>query len=188
MIILFGAAGSGKSLQGQTLADKYGWRWMSVGQLLRECDDPEMNEIMKKGELVPDDFVVKMMHDEMMKEVDSGRFVILDGYPRDDWQAKWIVENGDEKYIDGAIMIDVDHDELWRRLEERGRADDTREAIEKRWSIFEQSIYSMIEILEKAGVKVVHVDGVGEIDEITERLEKVLRDWDIIDVQEGQEK
>ena len=188
MIILFGAAGSGKSLQGQTLADKYGWRWMSVGQLLRECNDPEMNEIMKKGELVPDDFVVKMMHDEMMKEVDGGRFVILDGYPRDDWQAKWIVENGDEKYIDGAIMIDVDHDELWRRLEERGRADDTREAIEKRWSIFEQSIYSMIEILEKAGVKVVHVDGVGEIDEITERLEKVLRDWDIINVQEGQEK
>ena len=188
MIILFGAAGSGKSLQGQTLADKYGWRWMSVGQLLRECNDPEMNEIMKKGELVPDDFVVKMMHDEMMKEVDSGRFAILDGYPRDDWQAKWIVENGDEQYIDGAIMIDVDHDELWRRLEERGRADDTREAIEIRWSIFEQSIYSMIEILEKAGVKVVHVDGVGEIDEITERLEKVLRDWDIINVQEGQEK
>ena len=183
MIILFGAAGSGKSVQGQALAEKYDWRWMSVGQLLRECDDPEMNEIMKRGELVPDDFVVKMMHDGMMKEVEKNRFVVLDGYPRDEWQAKWIVENGDEKYLDGAIIIDVDHDELWRRLQERGRADDTREAIEKRWKIFEQSIYSMAEILSNSGVKVTHINGVGTIGEVSERIENVLREWGIIDTQ-----
>jgi len=183
MVILFGAAGSGKSLQGQTLANKYGWRWMSIGKLLRECNDPEMNEIMKRGELVSDEFVVKLMHGEMMKEVEAGRFTILDGYPRDEWQAKWIVENGDNKYIDGAIVLDVDHDELWRRLEERGRVDDTREAIEKRWGVFEQSIYVMSEILEQQGIKVVHIDGVGAIDEITERLENVLRGWGIIDTQ-----
>ncbi|MCR5572877.1 MAG: nucleoside monophosphate kinase [Candidatus Saccharibacteria bacterium] len=188
MVILFGAAGSGKSLQGQTLADKYDWRWMSIGQLLRECKDPELDAIMKKGELVPDDFVVKMMHGEMMKEVEAGRFVILDGYPRDQWQADWIVENGDEKYLDGAIILDVDHDELWRRLTKRGRADDTREAIEKRWSIFEQTIYSMTETLEKHGVKVIHIDGVGAVEEITERIENVLREWNIIDVQESETK
>lgn len=183
MIILFGAAGSGKSVQGQTLAGKYDWRWMSVGQLLRDCNDSEMNEIMKRGELVPDEFVVKMMHSEMMKEVEKGRYVILDGYPRDEWQAKWIIENGDDKYLDGAIVIDVNHEELWHRLEERGRVDDTREAIEKRWEIFEQSIYSMTKILEGKGVKVVHVDGVGAIEEITERIENVLREWGIIDIQ-----
>ena len=188
MIILFGAAGSGKSLQGQTLADKYGWRWMSVGELLRERNDSEMNEIMARGELVPDEYVVKMMHDEMTKEIEAGRFAILDGYPRDEWQAKWIVDNGDNQYIDGAIVVDVDHEELWRRLEERGRADDTRDAIEKRWKIFDQSIYTMTSVLEGKGVKVIHVDGVGTIEEVTERLEKVLHDWGIIDVQEGREK
>ena len=114
--------------------------------------------------------------------------MILDGYPRDQWQADWIVENGDEKYLDGAIILDVDHDELWRRLTERGRADDTREAIEKRWSIFEQTIYSMTETLEKHGVKVVHIDGVGTVEEITERIENVLREWNIIDVQEAETK
>ncbi len=183
MIILFGPAGSGKSIQGQTLAKKYDWRWMSVGQLLRECNDPKMNEIMERGELVPDDFVVKMMHAEMMKEVEKDRYVILDGYPRDEWQAKWIVENGDNKYLDGAIIIDVNHDELWHRLEERGRADDTREAIEKRWEIFEQSMYSMAKILGEKGVKVVHIDGVGAIEEVTKRIENVLREWSIIDTQ-----
>ena len=188
MIILFGPAGSGKSIQGQRLAEKYAWRWMSIGQLLRECNDPELNEIMKKGELVPDDFVVNLMHGEMMKEVEAGRFAVLDGYPRDQWQADWIVKNGDDQYIDGAIIIDVDHDELWRRLDERGREDDTRESIEKRWSIFEQTIYSMTETLKAKNVRIAHVDGVGPIEEITERIEKILREWGIIDTQSNQEK
>ena len=186
MVILFGAAGSGKSLQGQSLASKYGWRWMSIGQLLRECNDPELNATMKKGELVPDDFVVKLMHSEMMKEVEAGRFAILDGYPRNQWQADWIVENGDDKYLDGAIILDVDHEELWHRLIERGRADDNREAIEKRWSIFEQTIYSMTETLRGRGIEVVHINGVGSVEEVTKRIEDVLREWGIINVQESE--
>ena len=187
MIILFGAAGSGKSIQGQRLADKFGWRWMSVGQLLRECNDPEMNEIMLKGELVTDEFVVKMMHGEMDKELEAGRMAVLDGYPRDEWQANWIVENGDDKYIDGAIILDVDRDELWRRLEDRGRADDVRESIEKRWDIFDHTIYAMTEILRGKGVKIEHVDGVGPVEEITTRIEKVLEEWDIINTQDKQD-
>ena len=181
MIILFGPAGSGKSIQGQRLAEKYGWRWMSIGQLLRDCNDPELDAIMKRGELVPDELVVNLMHGEMMKELEAGRFAVLDGYPRDQWQADWIVENGDGQYIDGAIIIDVDHDELWRRLDERGREDDTRESIEKRWSIFEETINSMSETLSNCGAKITHVDGVGSIEEITERIEKVLQEWKLID-------
>ncbi len=187
MIILFGAAGSGKSIQGQGLVERHGWRWMSVGQLLRDRNDPEMNEIMLKGELVPDEYVVEMMHSEMMKATEAGQKVVLDGYPRDQWQADWIVENGDDKYIDGAIIIDVDRDELWRRLEERGRADDTRESIEKRWDIFEHTIYTMTETLRGKGVKIEHVDGVGTIEEIGERIDDVLRGWGIINTQDKQD-
>lgn len=186
MVILFGAAGSGKSLQGQILADKYGWRWMSIGQLLRDCNDPELDAIMNTGKLVPDDFVVKLMHTEMAKEVEAGRFAFLDGYPRNQWQMDWIVENGDIKYIDGAIIFDVDHEELWNRLDARGRSDDTREAAEVRWGIFEQNIYSMSETLKANNVKMTHVDGVGPVEEVTARLEKILRDWGIIKAQEGQ--
>ena len=45
MIVLFGLAGSGKSLQGETLANKYGWRWMSIGQLLRDLNDSKSGRI-----------------------------------------------------------------------------------------------------------------------------------------------
>ena len=185
MIILFGLAGSGKSLQGQILADKYGWRWMSIGQLLRDLNDPEITAIQNRGELVPDELVVSLMHGEMMKEVDQGRNAILDGYPRDQWQADWIVEHGDSKYIDGAIIIKVGRDELWHRLEARGRADDTREVIERRWEIVEQNIYSMVERLKGVGVKMATIDGEGAIEEITQRIENVLREWNIIDTQES---
>jgi adenylate kinase len=50
MIIFFGMAGSGKSLQGEILAEKYGWKWLSMGKLLREQDDAEIQEKQKKGE------------------------------------------------------------------------------------------------------------------------------------------
>ena len=180
MIILFGAAGSGKSLQGQKLAEKYDWRWMSVGQLLRDCKDPELEKTMLKGELVSDEFVVNMMHREMMASLEKRQFCILDGYPRDEWQAQWLADKGDIQHIDGAIILRVPHDELWRRLEARGRADDVKESIEKRWALFEATIDNMITILRKGGLKIAEVDGLGEIDTITERIETVLKEWQVL--------
>ena len=177
MIILFGAAGSGKSLQGQRLADKYGWRWLSVGQLLRDCHDPELEKVMLKGELVNDDFVVKMMHEAIKTTSENHQNAILDGYPRNEWQTKWLIEHGDIDKIDGAIVIKVPDNELWSRLVARGRADDTRESIGKRWRIFEQTIYSMSNLLKQENVPIREVDGVGDVDEVTRRIEAVLQVW-----------
>ena len=47
MIILFGPAGSGKSTQGRLLADKFGWKWLSVGQVLR--DSGRFAETLREG-------------------------------------------------------------------------------------------------------------------------------------------
>lgn len=181
MIIFFGPAGSGKSLQGQKLAEKFGWRWMSVGQMLRDRQDPELEKIMKTGALVPDELVVKMMHEGMVEAEEAGKGVILDGYPRDEWQAEWIVKNGDTQYLDGAIIFDVSHEELKKRLTLRGREDDNDEAIEQRWALFDRTIKTMSELLESKGVKIAHIDGVGEIEEISGRIEKQLKDWGIIE-------
>lgn len=185
MIILFGAAGSGKSLQGQTLAAKYGWRWLSVGQLLRDQKNPELDKVMLTGGLVDDEFVVNMMHEAIVKAENEVGNAFLDGYPRDDWQAKWIVEHGDSKKVDGAIIIKVSDDELWRRLEERGRADDTRESIEQRWGIFRSTINDMRQTLESAGVRFEEVDGEGPVEVVTERIEEVLKKWGLVKSEEN---
>lgn len=180
MFILFGPAGSGKSLQGQRLAEKHGWRWLSVGQLLRDQKNPALDKTMKDGGLVNDNLVVNMMHDAMKAAEYAEQDAILDGYPRDVWQAEWLVEHGDLENVDGAIILNVPKEELWKRLEARGRVDDKKDAIEKRWSIFEQTISAMRDILEKEGLKITEIDGAGEIEQITERIEKVLREWGTI--------
>jgi adenylate kinase len=154
---------------------------MSVGQMLRDRQDPELEKIMKTGALVPDELVVKMMHEGMVEAEEAGKGVILDGYPRDEWQAEWIVKNGDTQYLDGAIIFDVSHEELKKRLTLRGREDDNDEAIEQRWALFDRTIKTMSELLESKGVKIAHIDGVGEIEEISGRIEKQLKDWGIIE-------
>ena len=176
MIILFGPAGSGKSTQGRTLADLYGWRWLSVGQVLR--DSGEFDDIMKEGALVDDATVVRMMDKQIEFAEAEGMEIVLDGYPRDKEQTEIMLKAGSSFFdkVDGAVVLSVPVDELWQRIELRGRADDTREALKKRINIFEQNIGAILDLLRSREIPVYEVDGVGEFDEVTERIRKVFEE------------
>ena len=142
MIILFGLAGSGKGTQGKALSEIFGWRWLSVGEVIRQTGD--FKDIIDRGELIPDEKVIELMNKQIEKDEAEGFEVILDGYPRNKEQAEWMVNNIPEK-IDGAIILEVPKAELLERLALRGRDDDKeRESIEKRFEIFEQNIYSIL--------------------------------------------
>ena len=174
MIILFGLAGSGKGTQGKALSELFGWRWLSVGQVIR--DTGEYDEIINRGELISDAEVMKLMDREISKAEAEGFDVILDGYPRNAAQAQYIVDTMADK-VDGAIILEVPKEELFNRLELRAREDDkSRESIERRFEIFEQNICSILPILEEKGVSVVRVNGVGEIGEVTDRLVDVVKE------------
>ncbi len=173
MIILFGLAGSGKGTQGKALSEIFGWRWLSVGEAIRETGGYE--EIINRGDLIPDEEVIKIMNKQIEKAEAEGFDLILDGYPRDKKQAEYIAENMAEK-IDGAIILDVPKEELIERLTLRGRDDDKdRESIERRFEIFEQNIYSILPLLEAKNIPVEHVDGVGTVEEVTDRLVEVVK-------------
>jgi adenylate kinase len=121
------------------------------------------------------------MHQAYKEAIDAGKQVILDGYPRDKWQAEWLVKNGDVKNLTGAIVLTVDKDELWNRLTERGRDDDvSREVVEKRWDVYEQNIEDILPLLDGSGVDVEEIDGVGEVEEVTARIEEALEAWELI--------
>ena len=172
MIILFGLAGSGKGTQGKALAELFGWRTLSVGQVLR--DTGEFAEILKRGDLVDDNDVIRLMKEQMDKAEAEGFDVILDGYPRDVTQAKWMMENMPEK-IDGAILLDVPKEELFERIALRGREDDQdRATIEHRFDIFEKNIADMAGMLKEKGIEIVKVNGVGTVEEVTNRLVDVV--------------
>lgn len=173
MIILFGLAGSGKGTQGKALAEIFGWRWMSVGEAIRQTG--KYKEVTDRGGLVPDEEVIKLMGVQIDRAEDEGFEVILDGYPRDVAQAEYIVEHYQEK-IDGAIILEVPKAELLKRLALRGRDDDKEmESIERRFEVFEQNIRPILTLFEQAGIRVERVDGTGKIEEVTERLVKVVK-------------
>lgn len=168
MIILFGLAGSGKGTQGKALSEFFGWRWLSVGQAIR--DTGAYADIIDKGNLIPGEDVIKIMDKQIERAEAEGFDVVLDGYPRTKEQAKYMMEHMADK-IDGAIILDVPKEELYKRLEIRGRDDDKdRASIDRRFEIFEQNICSILPLLEAKNIPIAHVNGVGEVGTVTGRL------------------
>lgn len=173
MIILMGLAGSGKSTQGQELAEATRRTWLSAGQVLRDTNDPEIRAIQERGDLVSNEITERLMTEGMLKAVREDRDVVIDGFPRDVEQAQWIADNL-ASVMKLVIIIDVPKEELIRRLELRGREDDTREAIEERFRIVEQNIYTICEILQGKGIMIKKVDGTGTPEEVFERIKQVV--------------
>ena len=173
MIILFGLAGSGKGTQGKALSELFGWRWLSVGEAIRQAGGYE--EIINNGGLIPDQDVIKLMDKQIKKAEAEGFDLILDGYPRDAHQAEYIMNTMSDK-IDGAIILEVSKEELYERLALRGRDDDKEKAsIDRRFEIFERNIDSILPMLEAKNIPIEYVDGVGKIEDVTARLVEVVK-------------
>ncbi len=175
MIIFFGPAGAGKSIQGQMLAARHGWRWLSSGQLLRETSNTEILEHLNTGQLVSDEQVNELMGEALQKAKDI-KHVILDGYPRKMSQAEWLVENQPlhERIIDVVIVLEVPRSEIINRMTKRGRADDTKAAIEERLQIYRREMYPILGYFADHGVHVAHIDGTGTVGQVHDRIEAEL--------------
>lgn len=172
MIIFFGPAGAGKSVQGQILAARHGWRWLSTGQLLRDTHDPELLKQMATGELVNDDVANKVIHQALLRSKDIDH-LILDGYPRELSQAKWLEDMlpQHDRTIKMIVVLEVPEAEIVRRLQLRGRADDTPEAIKERLHIFRNKIYPILDYFNGRKVHIAHIDGTGTVGQVHDRIE-----------------
>jgi adenylate kinase len=171
MIVFFGPAGAGKSVQGQILEARQGWRWLSAGQILRDAHDPELLQTMHEGKLVPHEAITRIMGEAISKAGDIDQ-VILDGFPREMPQAEWLVNSKTDHGRDIAmvIVLEVPREELLRRLAIRGRADDTPVAIDQRLAIYRQEMYPILGLFSEQHIPVVHIDGVGTVGEIHDRI------------------
>src|SRR5690606_13863646 len=138
-------AGAGKSVQGQMLAARNNWRWLSAGQLLRDTHDLELLKHMQTGSLVDPNKVNQIMGDALKRAENINR-VVLDGFPRSMEQAEWLIKTHPEykRDIDLVVVLEVPRAELMKRLEVRGRADDTPGAIDERLRIYRTEIYPIL--------------------------------------------
>ena len=175
MIVFFGPAGAGKSVQGQMLAARNGWRWLSAGQLLRDTRDPELFAQMQTGGLVDPSKVNQLMGEAIKRSANIDR-VILDGFPRSMPQAKWLVDSESHhgRDIKLVVVLEVPKSELLKRLEVRGRADDTPEAIDQRMKIYRTEMYPILSYLTEEGINIVHIDGTGTVGQVHDRIMEEL--------------
>ena len=181
MIVFFGPAGAGKSVQGQLLAARNGWRWLSSGQLMRDTHDIELIKEMQTGKLVSPDKVSSLMGDALKRAKNVDR-VILDGFPRQLSQAKWLIESQPEheRSIALVIVLEVPRSELLKRLEVRGRVDDTPEAVDERLKIYRTEIYPILTYLTEKGVNIAHIDGTGSVGQIHDRIMDELQACNLV--------
>ena len=182
MIVFFGPAGAGKSVQGQMLAARNGWRWISAGQLLRDTRDIELIKQMQIGKLVDPKKVSELMSEAIKRSLNINN-VILDGYPREISQAKWLIENRSHhgRDIKLVVVLEVPKSELLKRLEVRGRADDTPEAIDERLKIYRTEMYPILSYLTEQNVNIVHIDGVGTVGQVHDRIMEELQAHDLVE-------
>ncbi len=175
MIIFFGPAGAGKSVQGQMLAARQGWRWLSAGQLLRDTHDIELIKEMQTGQLVDTEKVNKLMGDALSRAKHMSR-VILDGFPRELSQAKWLVSTQPEhqRSIQLVIVLEVPRSELLARIEVRGRLDDTPEAVDQRLKIYRTEMYPILSYFTENGINIAHIDGTGTVGQVHDRITEEL--------------
>jgi adenylate kinase len=175
MIVFFGPAGAGKSVQGQILAARHGWRWLSTGQLLRDTHDPELHKQMATGALVDNDTANKVIHNAIERSKDMPH-LILDGFPREIDQAKWLVDAlpKHKRDIQLVVILEVPESEIVHRLQIRGRVDDTPEAIKERLHIFRDKIYPILDYFNQQKVRIAHIDGTGTVGQVHDRIEAEL--------------
>jgi adenylate kinase len=179
--LMFGPPGSGKGTQAARVAVLLGVPHVAAGDMLRSevardtALGREAKPIMDSGGLVPDDLVVRMI-DARLNEPDAKRGVLLDGFPRTVPQATtldaMLGRRGES--VANVISLEVPDDELKTRILKRasieGRSDDTAEGLAQRLVVYRQDTAPVLEHYRTRGTRIEAINGVGDIDAITERI------------------
>ena len=184
-IVLFGPPGSGKGTQAEKMAKKYNLLHISTGDIFRNAikNKTELGlkakSFTKKGNLVPDEITIGLMN-EVIENNSDVKGIILDGYPRSVKQTEALDEilNSRKTPISKMILLDVSKKELISRLLNRGkdsgRVDDQdKDIIKNRISVYNETTLPVANYYEKQE-KLAHINGEGTIEEIFDRVCKVL--------------
>jgi adenylate kinase len=175
-----GPPGAGKGTQAIKIAEHYGIPAISTGDIFRAlqtADTPlarQVRAIMESGGYVSDEITNEIVADRLAQpDGDSG--FLLDGYPRTLQQVQTLDDHLAEanRPIDAVISLLADTEEvvarLLRRAEIDGRADDNEETIRVRLQVYADQTAPLLEVYRSRGL-LVEVNGLGEIDEVSDRV------------------
>ncbi len=183
-LIILGPPGAGKGTQARKIAEHYDIPAVSTGDIFRSNVRDEtplglkVKEILDTGGYVPDEVTNDLVRNRLAEPDAQGGF-LLDGYPRTMDQVRELDEILAEQGhpLEEVLELTVDAEEVVERLLKRaqtdGRSDDTEEVIRNRQQVYAQQTAPLVDLYRERGL-LVQVDGLGEIDEVAERIYAAL--------------
>ena len=189
-LILLGPPGAGKGTQAQRLVNQHKIVQLSTGDMLRaavKARTPvglKAQDIMARGELVPDDVVVAIVADRI-DQPDAQKGFILDGFPRTVPQAEALDAMLARKGLglDAVIELKVDDGMLLKRIENRVadtqargetiRADDNPDSLKKRLTGYYAQTAPLAGYYARKG-KLSSIDGMASIPQVAAEIDKIL--------------
>ncbi|MPZ87920.1 MAG: adenylate kinase [Nitriliruptorales bacterium] len=184
-LVLLGPPGAGKGTQAKHIVSEYGIAHVSTGDIFRDnvrratALGTEAKNYMDRGELAPDDVVIKMVGDRLAQD-DCVRGFVLDGFPRTVPQALALEDElaSQQRPLHGVLRLVVDDEQAVQRLlgrrEAEGRADDAEDVIRHRLHEYHTKTEPLEFFYAERGL-LRDVDGIGEIGEVTDRALSVLK-------------
>lgn len=176
IIVLLGISGSGKGTQAKMLVEKFGLDYVGSGDLLRariKADDftgRKMKEVLARGDFAPTSVIFGLWLGrwEALKNKPDFKGFVIDGSPRKlieaelmDQTLEWYEWNKHLK----VLLVDLSRDEAYLRLSQRGRGDDTPDAINSRLDLFEREVMPVIDYYEKQG-RLIRVNGEQSVEDV----------------------
>jgi adenylate kinase len=179
-LLLIGPPGAGKGTQAVRLAEAFGIPAISTGDIFRSNvkNGTELGQQAKAfidaGDNVPDSLTNALIRDRLAED-DAKDGFLLDGYPRTTDQVReldaFLAEHGTA--LEAVVELTADADEVVGRLRKRaleqGRSDDTEEVVRHRLDVYREQTAPLVDVYSGRAL-LVKVDGIGEIDEVTERI------------------
>ena len=204
-LVVLGKQGAGKGTQCVRLSHHYVVPHVSTGDMLRgevKSRSPlgqRAQELMDKGDLIPDEMVMEMVSGRLSERDTRGRGFVLDGCPRTTGQAESLEKLVEPFNLDMVIDLQVPTTLVLKRLASRRvcvdcganywtaapplvnwtcdvcggevvqREDDTEEAIMRRLSLYEEETAPLLDWYKKRNL-LAEINGTGSPDAVTRRV------------------
>lgn len=188
-IILTGKPGSGRGTQAKLIAEKYGLHYISTGKVMRnEINSktdfgPKAEPFMKAGELVPDEYPIRIIEKEIKENIDANGFVFK-GFPRNTVQA-YILDGLLSKInskVDCIIELDIPLLDAMKRLSQRSKTEKARfydmntDVIIRRMDEWEQTIRNDLINFYNSNGNYCVVDASGNPESVFDNITKKIKE------------